>query len=93
MTSAEQARFRIDPPNSPPRVSRIIALDRRGQEALAALKDRSWNGARFLHCMPLRRNVIAQDAVVDAPYSVVIQQAGNRLHAQKALLLRLTGRR
>lgn len=47
MTSAEQARFRIDRPNSRPRVSRIVALDRRSQEALAALKDRSWNGARF----------------------------------------------
>ncbi len=41
MTSAEQARFRIDYPNSRPRVSRIIALDPRSLAALAALQDRS----------------------------------------------------
>jgi len=54
MTSAEQARFRIDRPNSRPRVSRIIALDPRSHEALAALQDRSWNGARFLRYVGAR---------------------------------------
>jgi hypothetical protein len=48
MTSAEQTRFRVDYPNSRPRVSRIIALDDRSLSALMALKDRPWNGARFL---------------------------------------------
>ena len=48
MTSAEQARFRIDRPNSRPRISCIIALDPRSHDALVALKERSWNGARFL---------------------------------------------
>jgi ornithine carbamoyltransferase len=40
---------------------------------------------RFLHSMPLRRNVEVDDAVVDAPNSLVIRQAGNRLHIQRAL--------
>ena len=40
---------------------------------------------RFLHSMPLRRNVEADDAVVDGPHSLVIRQAGNRLHIQRAL--------
>ena len=48
--------------------------------------------ARFLHCLPLRRNVIAEDAVVDGKWSAVIQQAANRLHVQKAVLLRLLGK-
>ena len=48
-------------------------------------------GARFLHCLPGRRNVVVDDAVLDSPASAVIQQAGNRLHVQKAVLLRLLG--
>lgn len=40
---------------------------------------------RFLHSMPVRRNVEADDAVIDGPHSLVIRQAGNRLHIQRAL--------
>jgi len=40
---------------------------------------------RFLHAMPIRRNVEADDDVIDAPYSRVIPQASNRLHIQRAL--------
>jgi N-acetylornithine carbamoyltransferase len=42
--------------------------------------------ARFLHCLPVRRNVVVRDEVLDGPWSVVIDQAENRLHAQTALL-------
>jgi len=45
--------------------------------------------ARFLHCLPVRRNVKVTDAVLDGPRSAVIAQAGNRLHAQKALLIEM----
>lgn len=43
----------------------------------------------FSHCLPLRRNVKATDAVVRAPYSLVVDEAENRLHVQKALMARL----
>jgi N-acetylornithine carbamoyltransferase len=42
--------------------------------------------AHFLHCLPVRRNVVVRDEVLDGPWSAVIDQAENRLHAQKALL-------
>ena len=42
--------------------------------------------ACFLHCLPVRRNVVVTDAVLDGPRSLVIDQAENRLHAQTALL-------
>jgi N-acetylornithine carbamoyltransferase len=45
--------------------------------------------AIFMHCLPVRRNVIVTDGVIDSPASVVIDEAENRLHAQKAILKRL----
>lgn len=44
-------------------------------------------GARFLHCLPLRRNVEASDEVVDGAGSLVMHQARNRLLVQKAVFL------
>jgi N-acetylornithine carbamoyltransferase len=48
--------------------------------------------ARFMHCLPVRRNVKVADHVLDGPRSVVVRQAGNRLHAQKALLVEMLTR-
>lgn len=49
------------------------------------------NNGIFMHCLPVRRNVIVTDAVLDSPASVVIDEAENRLHVQKAILARLFG--
>lgn len=49
------------------------------------------NGALFSHCLPLRRNVKATDEVMDADYCVAIDEAENRLHVQKAIMLKLLG--
>ncbi len=46
-----------------------------------------------MHCLPVRRNVEIDDAVLDGHCSVVIDQAENRLHVQRALLLDLIGRK
>ncbi len=45
--------------------------------------------AIFMHCLPVRRNVIVTDGVIDSARSVVIDEAENRLHVQKAILSEL----
>ena len=45
--------------------------------------------AIFLHCLPAHRGDEVTNDVIDSPRSVVFQQAENRLHAQKAILLEL----
>ena len=47
------------------------------------------NNAIFMHCLPVRRNVIVTDSVIDSPNSVVIDEAENRLHVQKAIMTKL----
>jgi N-acetylornithine carbamoyltransferase len=49
------------------------------------------NDAIFMHCLPVRRNVIVTDGVIDSAASVVIDEAENRLHVQKAIMVRLLG--
>jgi ornithine carbamoyltransferase len=51
-----------------------------------AMMDRANPGALFLHCLPAYRDVEVTADVIDAPDSVVWDEAENRMHAQKALL-------
>ncbi|PJK01181.1 acetylornithine carbamoyltransferase [Lysobacteraceae bacterium NML91-0213] len=47
------------------------------------------NNGVFSHCLPLRRNVKASDAVMDSPNCIAIDEAENRLHVQKAVMAAL----
>ena len=44
------------------------------------------NNAKFIHCLPVRRNVIVTDDVIESPDSMVIQQAANREITAQAVL-------
>lgn len=44
------------------------------------------NNGKFMHCLPVRRNVVVEDAVLDSPNSLVIEQANNRTYAAQAVL-------
>src|SRR5262245_12159367 len=47
MSTAAEARFRIDKPNSRPRAVKVIALDLRAEPVMASLAQHDWNGATF----------------------------------------------
>ena len=57
-----------------------------------ALMARAKPQAIFMHCLPAHRGEEVTDEVIESPSSVVFDQAENRLHAQKALLLMLVER-
>ncbi len=62
-------------------------------------QDQSWkiteekmkltNNAKFMHCLPVRRNVVIDDAVIDSDNSIVIEQANNRTYAAQLVLKKI----
>ncbi|AFJ90760.1 N-acetylornithine carbamoyltransferase [Blattabacterium sp. (Blaberus giganteus)] len=47
------------------------------------------NQAKFMHCLPVRRNVVVEDAVLDSKYSIVLEQAKNRVYASQIIFLKM----
>ena len=45
--------------------------------------------AKFMHCLPVRRNVVVEDAVLDSDQSLVIEQANNRTYAAQIVLKKI----
>ena len=61
----------------------------RGKWIVDEAKMSRTNDAIFMHCLPVRRNVIVTDGVIDSANSVVLDEAENRLHVQKAIMTKL----
>ncbi len=53
---------------------------------ITAAKMQATNNACFMHCLPVRRNVVVEAKVLDSPQSLVIAQANNRTYAAQAVL-------
>jgi len=71
-------------------------LDPYGEPPAGALRDwiltpEKLGDAVFMHCMPLRRNVEVTDAVLESPNNAAYDEAENRLHVQKEILVELLG--
>ena len=71
------------------------AAERSAAFAPYQVNDKLFGAARpdavFMHCLPAHRGDEVTDSVMESPRSLVLEQAENRLHAQKALLLMLLG--
>jgi ornithine carbamoyltransferase len=60
------------------------------EELIAATgKETTW----FMHCLPAERGVEVTDEVMDASYSIIFDQAENRMHVQNAIMLELLGKK
>ena len=56
---------------------------------VTAEKMKLTNDAKFMHCLPVRRNMIVSDEVIDSPNSIVIEQANNRTFAAQLVLQKI----
>lgn len=54
-------------------------------------KLRHTNRAKVMHCLPVRRNVVIADAVLDSPQAIVLEQANNRTYTAQTVLLNMLG--
>lgn len=59
------------------------------QWMITAEKMKLTNNGKFMHCLPIRRNIVASDGVLDSPNSLVIQQSKNRIFSAQAVLKQL----
>jgi N-succinyl-L-ornithine transcarbamylase len=50
------------------------------------LTNEKLGNAKFMHCLPVRRNVVVEDAILDGENSLVIEQANNRTYAAQIVL-------
>ena len=66
---------------------KILKTD--AQWMLTAKKMKLTNNAKFMHCLPIRRNVVVTDDVLDHPNSLVIEQANNRTYTAQWVLKQL----
>ena len=64
-----------------------------GYKVDPALRALAKADALFMHCLPAHRGEEVTDEVLDGPQSIIVEQAENRLHLQKALMLSLLGMR
>jgi ornithine carbamoyltransferase len=61
----------------------------RAYQVTSGLMAAAQENAVFMHCLPAHRGEEVTDEVIESPASIVFDQAENRLHAQKAVMLQL----
>ena len=66
---------------------KILSTDKNWMITNAKMK--LTNNAKFMHCLPVRRNVVVADEVLDGENSIVIQQANNRTYAAQIVLKKI----
>ena len=67
-----------------PNYGKVLTTDR--DWTVDAKKMQLTNNAYFIHCLPVRRNMIVADEVIDSPQSIVVEQAANRVVSAQVVL-------
>lgn len=65
----------------------ILNMDRNW--TVSADKMKLTNEAKFMHCLPVRRNMIVTDEVIDSPNSIVIDEAENRIYSAQTVIKKI----
>lgn len=79
MSSASEARFRLDAPNSRPRAVKVVALDAPSEDLVHDLAGRRWNGAAFFTASDLTSDPARLRETIDsADVVVMVATAGGR---------------
>ena len=65
--------------------------DFKGFQIDAKLASKAKKDYIFMHCLPAHRGLEVADEVIDGPRSIIFDQAENRMHVQKAILVFLLG--
>ena len=93
MSSAAEARFRLDAPNSKPRAVKVIALDARSEPVVDDLAHRRWNGAAFFTAAGLVSDPARLREEVDAADLVVMVATAGSHPGEVALIGEACSRR
>ena len=56
---------------------------------ITAEKMKLTNNAKFMHCLPIRRNLVATDNVIDSKQSLIIEQSENRTYTAQYIIKKL----
>lgn len=65
----------------------ILNLDKNW--TVSADKMKLTNDAKFMHCLPVRRNMIVTDEVIDSPNSIVLEEAENRIYSAQTIIKKI----
>ncbi len=88
--TAQEAAYRVPYPNSLPRSSRIVALDRRAADMLHAIGDEPWAGARFLILSPVQPDLAQGAVLLTGPDGAALDCAGELAGADVVVMVATT---
>lgn len=94
--TAEEARYRVNYPNSKPRTSKIVALDKGATAIARELETGSWNGARFLSSLGRAKGVQGLDSIpldldLQDTSGAVVQLTGELTDADVVVMIASAG--
>ena len=89
MIQHHQQKKKNNDTTNPKKIPNATTLKTNTYKPTSSEKMKLTNHAKFMHCLQIRRNIVATDAILDHPNSLVIEQANNRTYAAQCVLKKL----